>query len=152
MSKYITNYVVSVEGCYFTDEYGIDSRGRLRTTIGGKEYKVHRLVYEEEHGEIPEGAACYHKCDNPSCINPDHIFLGTHQDNMTDMVKKGRQARGEGSGRTDLTDETAYLIKFGCKSLSNSAIAKALGIDKGTVWEIRSGYGWKHITENAPCQ
>lgn len=59
-------------------------------SMGGKLYGSHRMSWELFKGAIPKGMWILHKCDNPSCVNPDHLFLGTPKDNMGDMIKKGR--------------------------------------------------------------
>lgn len=63
--------------------YGIFYRNR-------KKYYAHRYYYEAVFGEIPKGLSACHKCDNPGCVNPNHIFIGTHRDNMLDASRKGR--------------------------------------------------------------
>src|ERR1700758_4972125 len=60
----------------------------------GKGLRAHRVAWEKTFGPIPEGMQVLHRCDNPPCINPEHLFLGTHIDNMTDMRVKGRCHRG----------------------------------------------------------
>lgn len=75
--------------------------GALRNGYGaikhnGKTHGAHRLSYEISHGEIQEGLLVCHKCDNSKCINPEHLFLGTQEDNMQDCSKKGRVVIGEG--------------------------------------------------------
>lgn len=66
------------------------STGYGRVGVLGKNRLAHRVIYEQVHGPIQHGIHVLHKCDNPSCVNPDHLFLGTHSDNMNDMARKGR--------------------------------------------------------------
>lgn len=70
--------------------------GYARVKLKGKKISIHRLAYELWKGPIPEGLFVCHSCDNRICINPEHLWLGTHQDNMDDMVKKGRQYTPKG--------------------------------------------------------
>jgi len=79
----IKNWCWEYQGSLNHNGYGIIKRNRIT-------YRAHRYVYSNNVGEIPKGLLVLHKCDNPACINPNHLFLGTHKDNHDDMVKKGR--------------------------------------------------------------
>lgn len=91
---------------------------------------AHRYSYEAANGPIPDGVLVCHKCDNPQCVNPAHLFLGTHKDNMEDAVRKGRQARGARLPQTKLTDaqvlEAIELARS--KPRNNERVAKMYGI------------------------
>lgn len=80
-------------------EAGISSNGGYGCFSRGKKtQKAHRYAYEIYFGRIPDNQIVLHKCDNPRCVRPSHLSCGTHQDNMTDMVNKGRSARGDRHG------------------------------------------------------
>lgn len=72
--------------CFTSDGYGIVKVGGRK----GKQYLAHRLLYEHFHGPIEKGLFICHKCDNPPCINPDHLFSGTNRENQIDSKNKGR--------------------------------------------------------------
>lgn len=102
---------------------------------------VHWL-YVQKFGEIPKGLVMRHICDNPLCVNVDHIILGTHKDNSQDMVERGRQAKGEKNGRAKLTWDSVREIRAD-KITSNRALAKSLGVDTELVRLIRLNRIWK---------
>lgn len=81
------------------DARGVMDNGYGRINFKGKQYYAPRTSYELYRGEIPDDMLVCHTCDRRCCANPDHLFLGDNQDNMTDMVKKGRQAKGEKHGQ-----------------------------------------------------
>jgi hypothetical protein len=92
------------------------SAGRFNTgygafSNGGKTLKAHRASYAEFVGPIPPGMLVCHRCDNPGCVNPDHLFLGTAADNMSDKASKGRSMRGEKNHTTKLDEANVKLIK-----------------------------------------
>jgi hypothetical protein len=70
-------------------------RGYGRLYYSGKDYRAHRLAYVAFVGPIPNNMLVCHRCDVPQCVNPEHLFLGTAQDNESDKVSKGRQTRGD---------------------------------------------------------
>jgi hypothetical protein len=83
-----------MDGCILWTK-GMDALGYGRLWVNGQCLLAHRWAWMQENGPIPEGMCVCHHCDNPSCINPGHLFLGTHQDNMSDMAAKGRSEHGE---------------------------------------------------------
>lgn len=106
--------------------------------------KAHRVSYELFRGPIPDGQMVCHKCDNPSCVNPEHLFLGSGQDNMDDRQAKGRTARGVRNGKSKITPEIARYIRR--SPLSERKIARELGVHRGTVNAVRSGRTWKEAS------
>ena len=90
----------------------IQSKGYGSVGIGRKKTALaHRVAYEITYGEIPEGMWILHRCDNRRCVNPKHLFLGTNEDNVRDMVQKGRQAKGEKNGKSKLTIRQVISIR-----------------------------------------
>lgn len=83
---------IRTESCCFEFKSTLASKSKYGYIwYNGKKYAPHRLVYTLVFGEIPAGLYVLHKCDNPPCINPEHLFLGSHLDNMADKIEKGRQ-------------------------------------------------------------
>lgn len=120
-----------------------------RVTIAGKAYSAHRASFLISNGTIPDGLVIRHKCDNPPCINPDHLELGTHKDNCHDAWKRGRGCppRGERAGNHVLTAKQVKEIKQ--KIISGIStqlqIAAQYGVKKSTINAIRSGTSWSTI-------
>jgi hypothetical protein len=101
------------------------------------------MAYELVHGEIPDGVHVLHRCDNPSCVNPKHLFLGTHQDNMRDMSEKGRASRGEKNANAKLSQEQVLEIK--ASAVSSRKLAPLYAVSDRQIRSIRSGQWWKHV-------
>lgn len=114
-----------------------------------------RIFYKECFGEIPKGMVVRHKCDNPLCINPEHLELGTHQDNTNDKIKRGRlkhgHCYGEDCNLAKLTKEQVLEIREkhikGKRSGEGSTtqLAKEYNVSKTTIKDISSRRIWKHI-------
>lgn len=109
--------------------YGvIKIKGRVRTT--------HRASWECENGNIPDNLHVLHKCDIPSCVNPDHLFLGTNDDNVYDKTIKGRVPKGENHWKISLTDEQVNLIRRSTDKTKN--LAETYNVSYGAIWQIRN--------------
>ncbi len=120
--------------------------GYLGGTRGEKSRLAHRLSYELSVGPVPDGQCVLHRCDNPPCVNPAHLFLGTRADNNADRVSKGREAnhKGENNGRAKLTQELARLVrKMRSGGASQQSIADVVGVAQTTVSRILRGELWK---------
>lgn len=116
----------------------------------GKFVYVHRLAYTLSVGPIPPGMCVCHRCDNPRCIRPDHLFLGTDADNTRDKVMKGRQSRGESHGTAVLRSADVQAIRGEvARGRSQRAVAKQFGVGQMQVSRIVRGQRWGHL--EAPC-
>lgn len=129
--------------------YGYIGTGGKR----GKKELAHRAAWIVTHGPIPDGDGYHgtvvmHVCDNRLCCNPAHLHLGTQTDNVADMHAKGRaytgpRPVGEAHGNAKLTDELVREIRTSPET--GAAIARRLGMDRGTITALRRGKGWQHV-------
>jgi len=119
--------------------------------------RSNRFAYELVNGLLPDGLFALHKCDNPSCCNPAHLFAGTHQINMDDMVAKGRYnhdrnfPRGSSHGMAKLNEKIVSDIKealrlTGCKSGMDLSLSIKHGVSKASISYIRLGKTWRHVS------
>lgn len=127
------------------------NKGRNRKGYGvayrdGRCWRAHRLAWVDAHGPIPDGLLVLHRCDNPSCVNVDHLFLGTAADNTADMIAKDRAARGEAHGMAKLTEDDVRAIYAARGIRSHRAIAAEYGVSASTVQRIHTGETWTRIT------
>ena len=121
----------------------IHENGYGRVCAGKKPFYAHRVSYEQKYGPIPSGMMALHHCDVRCCVNPDHIFVGTQQNNMTDKVRKNRQAKGISHGNAKLTEDQVREIK----SSSETSIKLAAKFDYSAsmIRAIKNGNLWKHL-------
>lgn len=123
--------------------------GVARKFLGEPEEKrAHRRSWIMAHGEIPKGLLVLHVCDNPPCVNPDHLFLGTNMDNSRDKHAKGRgkYLRGASHGCAKLSDEDVLRIReaslFGARRID---LAKGHGVSVSLISAIRARTQWSHL-------
>lgn len=141
-----------------------DDCGYGRITRDGRLVRIHREVWKQKNGDIPEGKEICHTCDTPSCINPDHLWAGSHLENMKDRSAKGRQARlfgnthvrgksinrGSKHGLSKFTEEQVKSIKERLAA-DNSwgnllTLATEYGVSRTAIHHIRMGTRWGHVT------
>jgi HNH endonuclease len=137
----------------------IDTYGYGRIYFNGKMTKAHRLSYIIFKNEIPKNLWVLHKCDNRSCVNPDHLFLGTSAENIADMVKKGRQAKGEKHRqalrglRVGIKNPAAKLSEDQIVHIrelyeighTQKALAQSFKVVRSTIGRVVRKTHWKHL-------
>jgi len=155
------------DGCWLWLGAGSGEMGYGMFSMYGKRLKAHRVSYEFHVGQIPEGMLVCHTCDNPKCVRPDHLWLGTNADNMRDMVEKGRAdrtkkagdrswsrnhpelvARGERQGRHKLTEVEVVEIRrraVAGERRSGVRMAREYGVCQSTINYVISGHHWRHL-------
>ena len=113
--------------------------------VKGRNTRAHRFSYELHYKPIPDGFCVCHKCDVRHCVNPDHLFIGTIDDNNKDRLNKNGYIlpKGEKCGRAKLTEKQAIEIKY--SNLKNSELAKKYHVSRPTISTITHGINWKHI-------
>jgi hypothetical protein len=135
-----------VHGCWeWTGAGRIGGYGHLN--VGKRYVGAHRFAYELTHGPIPRGQVVCHRCDNPRCVRPDHLFLGTTRDNMRDCRDKGRLGEkrrlGPANGATRVTPEIAERVREArAAGVSRPELAKRFGISVFTITQITSNKHW----------
>jgi hypothetical protein len=164
--------VQRTEGCWWWTG-GTDGNGYGAFWVPGlgRMDKAPRVSWRLTFGEIPDGMWVLHKCDHPSCVRPDHLFLGTNQENMRDCGRKGRHwtqmnpdkakhnvalarrfldPRGRGNGCAKLSDDAVREIRSrNTAGETQTSLAVEFGVARSTVtWVVRGGT-WKHVMENA---
>lgn len=137
-------------GAHLTTGYG-------EIALGGRPRKrllAHRVSWELANGPIPDGFLVCHRCDNPPCVRPDHLFLGTNADNLADMASKGRHyltrdperaKRGEAHYKSRFTAEQVRAMRdrYAAGGITQNALAAELGISRNTLQSVLNKRNWK---------
>lgn len=124
----------------------VNGYGYLGATLGRPQLKAHRLSYELNKGPITEGMLVCHRCDNPPCVNPAHLFLGTKADNSADMVEKGRSPNRNGLRNPHVkvtAEQVVEIRRLGEEGLTQQSIGARFGISQVQAGKIIKGKAWK---------
>lgn len=120
--------------------YGVLGSGGKRGNV-----RAHHAAWRLYRGDIPDGMWVLHKCDNPACVNPDHLFLGSHRDNVDDCMAKRRTTFGARNAAARLSNEQARSI-FQSREHTD-ALATRYRVSGDTVRAIRAGRRWSRVTQ-----
>lgn len=145
-------YVSKTDSCWLwtgatnTDGYGVIATYR---GDGAKVYRrAHVISWEWANGPVPKGMSVCHNCpggDNPACVNPDHLWLGTTRQNQADKARKGR-AKGSNNGQSKLDEPKVAAIKaMLSENITRRAIAAEFGVTVSTIDHIATGLSWGHV-------
>ena len=142
------SWIINEKSCWICISHKGDRDGYPQKKVKSKSTRISRIMYEKYKGKIPEGLFVLHHCDNPSCINPDHLFFGTAKDNSVDMIKKGRGvfvggAKGEKNHSAKLTKDKVCEIMVASGTIR--FLAKLYGVSHTTIWSIKNRITWKHV-------
>ncbi len=120
-------------------------------TKGAKTLRAHRVSWELAFGSIPDGLQVLHHCDNPRCVRPDHLFLGSHIDNMVDRNAKGHYPRGVRHPNAKLTDDAIREIRrlYAAGGFRQQDLADRYGVNQTLIGFIVRRIYWRHV-EDAP--
>lgn len=153
--RFASKYSIDPSGCWIWNArtnakgYGCFSIPSGRRP--GHERLAHRVSWELHRGPIPEGHNVCHHCDNPPCVNPDHLFTGTQLDNVRDCDAKGRRRwrgiRGSANVASKLTEVDVAKIRtlYRDKTISQSAMARMFGVCTAQIWRIVHNQRWAHL-------
>ena len=136
-------------GCWeWTGYYTPSGYGRMR--IENKHRLMHRLSWEMKNGPIPDGMQVCHHCDNPPCVKPSHLFLGTQMDNVKDMIAKGRWRAGDRRGERNACSKLNKdkVVKIKCllrRKVNQGTIGKMFGVGSRAISAIKRGKTWNHV-------
>lgn len=140
-------YYIDDNGCWITISHCLDKDGYPRIHQQ-KDKRMSRVIWEAANGkQIPEGMLILHSCDNPRCVNPAHLRLGTVKENIADKVLRGRVPKGSMTGAAKLTEKDVYYIRFEAQGLTSKELAETYKVKVSTIDKIRHTLKtWRHVT------
>ena len=138
----------SNDGCWLwkgaLNHGGYGVFGTKASPVLGGQVRAHRAAYELRVGRIPQGQLVLHRCDIRNCVNPGHLFLGSHADNMRDMSRKQRRA-GERNPKAKLTEEDVLVIRKLRGVETCATLAVRYKVSPGTISSVWARHTWSHI-------
>jgi len=136
--------IVGMNGCWVFTGYK-NPKGYGRIDVNSKPVYAHRLAFELAFGPIPDGLWVLHRCDNPSCCNPEHLWLGTNNDNIRDMLRKDRSLKGVRHPQVKLTQQDVTTIRelYAVGMVTQTALSEQFGVSRRNIYCILRGKTWR---------
>lgn len=150
ITRILLRTTIDADGCWRCWFKSAGRAGHVTVGVGGRRSKLaHRVMWESQHGPIPAGLVVRHSCDVPSCVNPDHLLIGTVADNNRDRDERGRHVAllGSRNGFAKLDEDQVRRIKaMLLDGASQYDVADRFGVHQATVSGIALGKRWRHVT------
>lgn len=144
---FLIEYYVDDNLCFIPVSHRKDRDGYPRVHRG-KGLRMSRYVWEVyNERKIPENMLILHKCDNPECINPAHLHLGTQKQNMAEMVMRGRSLKGSKHPNAKLIEQDVYFIRFESEGITRKELAEMFSVRPDHISDILKNKCWKHVTK-----
>ncbi len=137
-------FIIDENDCHLCTSHSPNRKnGYPRISSNGKRWRIARYIETLRRGTLPNGIVVRHICDNPLCINPDHLEIGTHEDNMRDRLERGRVLRGEKNPSSKLKSHDIKIIRN--SDISNAELARIFGVSNTTISSVKKCKTWKHV-------
>lgn len=140
-------YKANENGCWICTSHSPNGKGYIVIKRGEKRVYAHRYMYTQHKGAIPDGMVVRHSCDVRNCINPDHLSIGTVQDNTNDRVERDRGACGEKIDNSKLNEQQVKFIRKH-KQITTIELANVFGVSDSSISRARNGTSWKHLLKS----
>jgi len=142
MNRFFYRHIIkdATTNCHLWTGF-IDKHGYGLITSDKRCWLAHRLAWVRANGAIPDGLFVLHRCDNPRCVNPEHLFLGTAKDNARDMWAKGRNA----PIKRQLKLNAELVLKIRSAKGSHRKIAAKFKVSRSTITAVKSRQTWRHV-------
>lgn len=148
--RFAASYLVQEDGCWIWQGSDKRSDGYGSIKVNGRVIGAHRYSWMLHRGDIPRGLLVCHRCDVPLCVNPEHLFLGTHQDNNGDCAAKGRAKGGTKTPLPGVTNSSSKLTEADVHAIRAStetftALGARFGVSRTQISNIKRGLQWTHL-------
>lgn len=146
MARREITWVLNDNGCWLCNSHAKDKDGYPCCKRKGRSERISREHYRLYKGEITSGYVIRHTCDNPACVNPDHLIVGTHAENVADRVARDRSATGVKNGRAKLTEEQVIAIYIN-NTDKHTALSSFYGVDVKVIRDIKQKKKWVRVID-----